>query len=96
MNEPQRAHFLNEEQKQIKQQVMERLVDSFNYIFEKMDMNDHQALLDMITSVIVMFNREMLTITLIGFSLPEKDKLIDAIHEAIKKETLSKINSMSN
>ena len=62
-----RGDFLNEEQKQIKQKIME---DLMNALFGNMEFNidkfDHQSAMDIIFSCSVMFAREVLIRFIIG------------------------------
>jgi len=88
-------NFLNYEQKQIKQKIMEDLLDSFNkntlnnlHIFSNENGSiNSQSILDLIGSILVMFNREILTKYIMIFNLEHQQNIImDDLFDTIKKQ----------
>lgn len=89
----ERGNFLNQEQKEVKQNVMEKLLESFNLIIDSGKFNDAQSLMDMITSILVMFNREVLFNTLTAFSINKgSSEFMDNLFAAIKSEVKNRID----
>lgn len=85
----EKGHFFNEKQKAVKQKIMEECLDG---LFKNLEANqilfdNPQAALDLIFSVLVMFNREVLvhTVTATGCINNRKD-IMKNLFETIKNE----------
>lgn len=74
MNE--RGHFLNEQQKEIKQKIMEDLMSGlFGNMENKQELfTDQQSILDLVFSILVMFNRDVLSHVFLSLELSHKRK----------------------
>lgn len=81
----QRGHFLNEEQKQLKQKIMDELIGVMESNLNNVNINA-QVLYDIVMSCIIMFSRE----TISGAAVPitEYEEFITHVTDAIKKESI--------
>lgn len=84
----EKGHFLNKEQKVIKQKIMEDMLDGF---FKNAAANSNlfniQEILDLTFSVLIMLNREILVHTIKSFNLEgHRKQLIKDLHEQIKEQ----------
>lgn len=85
----QRGDFLSPEQKQVKQLIMERLMDCLPYILERHPNIefDGQEMADLVVAIIIMFTRESLTrLFLFSNALDKRNEIMDTIFKTIKKE----------
>jgi hypothetical protein len=95
----ERGSFLNDEQKSIKQEIMENLINSLyeplkenNKLFE-----DPQNILDLITSILVMFNREIIFNTLFTFGITnEGSRFMRKLFDEIRKQVAERVNLAKN
>ena len=63
----QKGHFLNDEQKAIKQEIMEGLMASlFGTLSDNIDKFDEQSASDIVFSCLMMFSREVLMRLIVG------------------------------
>ena len=89
-----RGNYLNDEQKQVRQKIME---DCLNGLFDNLSSNqklftDAQSVIDLIYSVLVMFSRELLVNTLTATNSEHVRKdIMKAVFETIKSEVNRKI-----
>ncbi len=90
------AHFLNEEQKKVKALIMERMLNSFyGTMMENEKIFDNQSTLDLIFSILVMFNREVLMQTFIaGKFLNKRNMVMKNLFETIRSEVNKKANEI--
>ena len=95
----EKGHFLNEKQKEVKQKIMENLMEGlFNPLQNSKELfDDPQLILDLLFSILVMFNRDILTHIFQTFSI-EKDgsKIMRNLFEAIREEVVRKLNESNN
>jgi hypothetical protein len=95
----EKGHFLNEEQKKVKQKIMEDLLDTLflNYDKNKELFTDFQSVTDLLFSVLVMFNREVLVhyITVAGISIKRKELMKTLFYE-IKDQVDKRIKEGMN
>lgn len=89
----ERGNFLNEEQKALKQKIMEDCIESLfgnlkkNQCLFPLDDTGTQALFDMIFSVLVMFNREVLFHFLKSTGeFKNRKQLLNNLFSAVKDE----------
>jgi hypothetical protein len=55
------AHFLNEQQKKVKQKIMEECLQGlFGNLEKNKELFDLQSIMDLVFSVLIMFNRDVL------------------------------------
>ena len=87
--------FLNAEQKKIKQKIMEDCLDG---IWKNLHENQSvfpeiQQILDLVFSVLVMFNREVLvhTMTILPEMKPQRKTIMKDLFESIRDEVNRKI-----
>ena len=95
----EKKYFINQDQKKVKQLIMERLMNTFPEI---LDQNNHvefnaQALTDLITSCLIMFMRDMFLN--IHLNLPHNsettiNKIITCFFDAIRMEVNDKIKNI--
>lgn len=92
------GHFLNEKQKQLKQKIMEDCLDGlFVNLQENVEVFNDQSIIDLIFSILVMFNREVLTKLFITFQLSHKRKqVMRELFELIKAEVDKKVKTNMN
>lgn len=83
----QRGHFLNEEQKDLKQKIMEGLLGVLRTTLRdtKVELNT-QDMYDIVTSCIIMFTRD--TLAPIARKIKEYELFITHVTDAIKKECI--------
>lgn len=67
----QQGHFLNDDQKQVKQKIMEDLFEAFlgNIAKNQKVFPDMQSMVDLSFSILIMFNRDMITHIIKTFNL---------------------------
>lgn len=84
----EQGHFLNEEQKAIKQKIMEDMLEGFfKNIAQNSKLFNIQQILDLTFSVLIMLNREILVHTIKSFNLEgNRKQLIKDLHEQIKEQ----------
>lgn len=93
-NPTERGTFLTPEQKKVKQRMMEEMLDGF---FKPMAENqalfqDAQVIIDLIASVLVMFNREIIVHTLKSLHIEhDGSKIMRKLFEAIRQEVTQKL-----
>lgn len=95
----EKGHFLNEKQKLIKQKIMENLMDGlFNpFITNKESFPDLQSISDLIFSILVMFNRDVLVHTLVNLGLTNERKIIiENLFDEISKQVSERIKLQKN
>ena len=82
------GQFLDEKQKQLKQKIMEDLMEAFfGNIQKNQSILTHQAVIDMFGSIIIMFNREILVHFLKSFNLVGNRKdIMKNMFESIRDE----------
>ena len=93
------GHFLNEEQKHIKQVIMEELMDALYSNLEKHKdkfLHHPQAISDVVCSCLIMFNRDVIVHFLQTFNMENMRKdFMKNMFEKVKDEVNHKIkNSM--
>lgn len=93
------GHFFDKRQKQIKQDIMVQLLDTiFENIRKNTDIfNDAQSVSDLIGSILVMFNREIIVhwITTLNMTHIRKDVMKDlfsTIKDQVNNEIKKRIN----
>ncbi len=90
----QQDHFLDEKQKEIKQKIMEDLLEALFGNIQKNQINfpDFQSVLDLMFSVLAMFNRDTLVHIVTGFNLEHNRKdIMKNLFETIKEEVNKKV-----
>ena len=89
----EKAHWLNEEQKKIKQEIMEGLMNTmFTALNAHKDKFDGATIGDLIISCVLMFSREMLTNLIHNSNIQDqKDDFLDEICIILKKEVLERV-----
>lgn len=82
------GHFLDQQQKELKQKIMEELMEAFfGNIQKNQNILTHQAVIDMFGSIIIMFNREVLVHFLKSFNLTHNRKeIMKNMFESIRDE----------
>lgn len=90
----EQAHFLNDEQKQFKQKMMEDMIDAWNNNLTTCTTKfNAQLALDCIFSVLVMFNQEALVQIIKGANLKSHRKqIMKDLFYTIKEEVDKKLN----
>lgn len=95
----ERGNFLDDKQKKVKQEIMEKLIDGF---FVTLHENQEifmksQDVLDLTFSILVMFNREILShfITNMGMRKDIKN-IIKNLFDVTQKEVFININLANN
>jgi len=90
--EPQKDHFLNQDQKELKQKIMEELLEAlFGNLKKNQDLLNEQATADIIMSCLVMFNRDVLFhfIKASGIDAAKKeDDFMSYFFKTVNEETL--------
>lgn len=86
-----KGHFFNEEQKQVKQRIMEKLMEAFfdpEHENFKAFKNDHQLFTDLVVSILVMFTRDMLInfFSSVPYSEKYQHEIMDNLFNHIKRE----------
>lgn len=95
----EKGHFFDEKQKQVKQKIMENLMDGlFLNLHENQDLfKEEQAIIDLFCSIIVMFNREVIVHFLVNLGLTDKgSKIMRNLFDTIRKEVVENINLAKN
>ncbi len=95
----QKEHFFNEQQKKVKQEIMEKLMDGFFITLNdnKEHFLDAQALLDLLFSILVMFNRDVMSHFFINLGISQDgSKIMRSLFEAIREEVVKKIKLATN
>lgn len=89
----QHDHFLNEKQKEVKAQIMNDLLEAFfKNLQDNHDLFNHQSVLDLSFSVLVMFNRDVLTHLIKSFNLEgHRKQLMKDLHENIRDQVNKRI-----
>lgn len=85
----EQGHFLNEEQKQVKQKIMEDLFEAFlgNIAKNQKAFHDMQSILDLSFSILVMFNRDIVTHIIKTFNLEgNRKQLMKDLFGQIKEQ----------
>lgn len=80
--------FLNAEQKDIKQKIMEDMLEGFfGNIQANCELFDLQSVLDLTFSILIMLNREILVHTIKSFNLEgNRKQLMKDLHEQIRDQ----------
>jgi len=89
----ERGHFLDEKQKQVKQKIMEELMEAlFGNLERNMELFNLQSVMDMVGSILIMFNREVLVhfFTTCELTHVRKD-VMKHLFETIRDEVNNKI-----
>ncbi len=94
-----KADFLNEEQKKLKQSIMENLIDSlFGRIHANLGMLPGEASSDILLSCIIMFARESITNFIRGSNMDntveERYALMDYFLSVIRQEIIGKLSNV--
>ena len=92
----QQGNFLNEEQKKVKQKIMEDMIEAFlgNISKNQKLFPDIQSVLDLSFSILVMFNRDMLTHIISTFHLEaHRKQLMKDLFEQIKDQVNKNIKN---
>lgn len=94
----EKDHFLNKKQKELKQKIMEDLLES---LYENINDNQNilcaQSVMDLIGSVIIMFNREVIVSFIKSANIIDHRKdLMKSLFENIKFEVNRVIKSEMN
>ena len=90
----ERGHYLNEDQKKVKAEMMKKMLLAF---FETLGENqkafqDPQAIFDLIFSVLVMFNRDILAHVLTTLKIEhDGSKIMRQLFETIRQEVTKKL-----
>lgn len=95
----QRGDFLSKEQKQVKQLIMERLMESLPYVLERHPNVefDGQTMADLIVAIVIMFTRESLArLFLFSNVLDKRNEIMDTLFQTIKKEVNFQIEGNSH
>lgn len=84
----EQGHFLNEDQKAVKQKIMEDMLEGF---FKNVAANSKlfniQQILDLTFSILIMLNREILVHTIKSFNLEgNRKQLMKDLHEQIRNQ----------
>jgi hypothetical protein len=90
----EKGHFLNDQQKEIKQKIMEKLMDGFFHTLHdnQLCFEDPQHVLDLMFSILVMFNREILIHFIKTFELQNNRKqIMKNLFEEIKDQVNNNI-----
>ena len=88
IHENKQGHFLSEEQKQVKQKIMEdMIIGFFDNVQGNMALFDMQSLLDLTFSILIMLNREILVHTFKTFNLQHcRKQIMKDIFQAMKDQ----------
>lgn len=92
-----KGHFFNEKQKEIKGKIMVELMQALFLNIENYpeEFNDIQSLMDLVTSILVMFNRDVLIHTFTTLQIPHMRKdIMKALFEEIKNQVNFKIKNV--
>jgi hypothetical protein len=91
--ELKKDHFLNAQQKAVKQKIMEDLLSAlYDNLNENANLFDNQSFTDLIGSILVMFNRDVLIRFITNFNLVlQADDMMKDIFGYIKQEVNEKI-----
>jgi FKBP-type peptidyl-prolyl cis-trans isomerase (trigger factor) len=94
----EQPHFLSDEQKAVKQKIMEQMMQAFfNNMNENLLLFTPQSALDLTFSILVMFNRDILVHLINSYQI-ERDRkeimkqLFDTIKDEVNKRIKSKLN----
>lgn len=89
----ERGVFLDEKQKAVKQKMMEDMLEAFfGNIQENKELFTVQAVMDLASSVLIMFNREVLTHMLTTMNLTHHRKeIMKSLFESIRDEVNNRI-----
>lgn len=90
----QQGHFLNEKQKQVKQKIMEDLFEAFlgNIAKNQEIFPDMQSIVDLSFSILIMFNRDIITHIIQTFNLEgHRKQLLKDLLGQIKDQVNDKI-----
>ena len=91
----EKGHYLTKEQKELKQKIMEGLMDVMrNSLLETNIELSHQNYVDLILSCIIMFSRD--TIFGLAHCVNDPELLINQVTSVIKKELLEKLNLINS
>lgn len=91
----QKEHFFNEEQKKVKEEIMEKLLNGLSVSLKDNQklFPDMQSFYDLIFSVLVMFNRDVLSHTLIQSGITNHgSKIMRNLFDKIHEEVVNNIN----
>jgi len=92
------GHFFNEKQKEVKEEIIQKLIDGFFDPFarEKDSFTELQHIFDLFTSILVMFNRELLShLFLCAKITDDKDEIMKNLFNTIRKEVNRKMKEKS-
>ena len=93
------GHFLNEKQKNVKQKIMEELLNTISEnIIKNTDIfNTPQSVSDLIGSIIVMFNREIIVLWITSMNVIHIRKdIMKSLFETIKNQVNNEIKKRIN
>ncbi len=91
--------YLNEDQKKVKQQIMEYLMESFPHVLSHNQnvLFDNQSLTDLVVSCVIMFCREQLVNFFINSNgLEFRDNIMDSIFQQIREGVHARIKDELN
>ncbi len=92
-------NFFDKKQKKIKAKIMHECMDSvFSNIEENMGLfKDPQHIMDLIGSILIMFNRDLLIHTLVCMEIThDREKIMDSLFNEVRKQNNKGIMSQSN
>jgi len=92
-------HFFNEDQKAVKGKIMEHLMGGlFKTLFENKELfQTEQSLVDLFGSILVMFNRDVITHMLINLGLTDQgSKIMRNLFDTIRSQVVERINLAKN
>lgn len=94
----EKKHFLNEEQKAVKQKIMETLINGlYDNLRESESLFDLQSGLDLIFSILIMFNRDVLINLMTNAGISNKrNAIMKSMFDTIRHEVNTKINKAMN
>lgn len=95
----EKDHFFNEAQKKVKGDIMRKLIDGFfdTLIENKESFPNDQSIMDLFGSIIIMFNRDLISHMLLGLGLTEHgSKIMRNMFDAVREEVIRKINESKN
>lgn len=95
----EQAHFFNKQQKEVKQKIMEALMDGFFLnLHENQELfQDPQAIVDLFGSILTMFNIDIISHLLINLGMTDQgSKLMRNLFENIRSEVVKKIKLSKN
>lgn len=92
------GNFLNEEQKNVKQKMMEELLSVINSnVKQYYTIFNAQTLTDLIFSILIMFNREVLVNTITNFNIEHHRKdIMKNLFDTITYQVNNKIKDNMN